>query len=357
MPPRFPHRLFVCLLLLLALEGCRIDPGAGKGAATVIGEGVVNDPANKSLRFEMLEFGLHEFCRQLLISGAPLRLADDQPVIGRYFADSCQAKSIDEIAQNTIVVQFGGHGYAWTLGTGRIGFRARGLLELAPDFRVHADSMYVYFRPVQVDTSDFEVLMVENPLAESAAQMAGLDAAGLGRAIIDAQLGRGFTVVRYDADGHTDFALGLVNEGEAPFRPYQVLSSPKRTAANGRTELHVGQQDYLGKLHVNAGEAITVTLKVDGAPALDVALVPASGGNATLDRYVREPGPRNPRGPLPFYAQASAVAPFKTEVPLPAGDYYLLLDHSSAFGRVRPAEDALPARVDYLVQVGRSTAR
>lgn len=344
-------------MLFLTMVGCRIDPGAGKGAATVIGEGVVNDPANKSLRFEMLEFGLHEFCHQLLISGAPLRLADDQPVIGRYFADSCRAESIDEIADNTIIVQFGGQGYAWTAGTGRLGFRAKGLLELEPDFRVHEDSMYVYFRPVQVDTSDFQIMMVENPLAEATVETTGLDAEELGQAIIDAQLGQGFTVVRYDADGHTDFALGLIDEGDAPFRPYQVISSPKRTAANGRTELYVGQQDYLGKLQTKKGEAITITLEVEGTPAIDVALVPAQNGGAILNRYVRERGPRNPQGPLPFYTKASSVAPLKAEIPVPAGDYYLLLDHSRAFGRAKPDKDTLPARVDYLVQVGKAENR
>jgi len=138
----------------VGIGGCRVDAKTGKGAATIVGKGLVNDPKNTSLRFEMIEFGLHEFCHQLLATGTPLRLDDDQPVIGRFFADSCQAKSIDATAHNTIMAQFGGRGYAWTLGTGRLGFRASGLLELKPDFRVYDGAMYVYFRPAKVDTSD-----------------------------------------------------------------------------------------------------------------------------------------------------------------------------------------------------------
>lgn len=346
----------VALLLLSSLPGCRIDAQTGKGAASIVGAGIVNDPKNKSLRFEMLEFGLHEFCKELLVSGAPLRLDDEQPIIGRFFAESCQAASVADREQDRILVQFGGRGYAWTLGTGRLGFRARGLLELSPDFRLYEGAMYVYFRPVKVDTSDFEILMSERKLTQAAISVAGLDEQELGRAIIDAQLGRGFTVVRYDADGHTDFALGLVAEGDTPFRPYQVVTSPRRTAGNGRTELFVGQQDYLGRLHVGPGQAITLTLKLEGTPHIDVLVLPANGGQP-IREYVQHPGPRVPRERAPFSAELTSRAPLRAEIPVSAGDYYVLFDHSASAGRVTPDEKALPARVDYLVQLGRATPR
>ena len=340
----------------LAAGGCQVDAKTGKGAATIIGAGIVNDPKNTSLRFEMIEFALHEFCHHLLATGAPLRLDDDQPVIGRFFADSCQARSIDDTSHNTIMAQFGGRGYAWTLGTGRLGFRASGLLELKPDFRVYDGAMYVYFRPAKVDTSDFEVLMTERKLAEAAVSTLGLDEQELGRAIIDAQLGRGFTAVRYDADGHTDFAIGLIAQGDTPFRPFEVVSSPRETIANGRTELFLEQQDYLGRVHVTSGQALALTLELDGTDKLDVAILPANGG-LPVRRYVESPGPQRPAETPPFRALLSRGAPLRAEVPLAPGDYYLVFDHSGAFGSVSPGSSDLPARVDYLVQLGAPSPR
>lgn len=340
----------------LGVSSCQVDAKTGKGAATIIGKGIVNDPKNTSLRFEMIEFGLHEFCHQLLATGAPLRLDDDQPVIGRFFADSCEARSIDATAHNTIMAQFGGRGYAWTLGTGRLGFRASGLLELKPDFRVYDGAMYVYFRPAKVDTSDFEILMSERKLAEAAATTLGLDEKELGKAIIDAQLGRGFTAVRYDADGHTDFAIGLIARGDTPFKPFEVVSSQRETIANGRTELFLNQQDYLGRVHVTRGQTLSLTLELDGTQDLDVAVVPAEGGLA-VRRYVENGGPQRPPGEVPFRALLSRGAPLRAEVPLQPGDYYVVFDHSSAFGSVSPGPNELPARVDYLVQLGAQNSR
>ncbi len=346
----FPFASFFALVV--ALSGCQVSAQTGQNAASIIGRGVVNNPKNMSLRFDMLKFGLKEFCRELTERGAPLRLQDGQPVMGRFFGKTCQAKSIDTVEKRTVVVQFGGSGYAWTPGTGRLGFRAQGLLELSPDFRVHKEAMYVYFRPVQVDTSDFEVLMTERPLAQAAIQLAGMDERKMGQAIIDAQLGRGFTAIRYDADGHTDFALGLVDQGDTPFRPFTVVSSPRLTAANGRTELSSEQQDYIGHIHVGAGESMVVTLNMEGTDAIDFAVVSVPSAQPILDAYLRTPGSR--RAPIvpSFVAKATSSAPTRAEVRLPEGHYYLVLDHSGAWGDTAPQKDALPARVDYLIQTG-----
>lgn len=338
--------------LLLLTTSCQVDTKTGKGAASLIGRGIVNNPSNKSLRFDMLKFGLAEFCKELLERGAPLRLSDGQPVIGRYFGESCQAKSIDTLEKSTVIVQFGGTGFAWTAGTGRLGFRAQGLLELAPDFRIHEDAMYVFFRPVQVDTSDFELLMAERPLAQAVAEVAGINEQELGKAIIQAQLGRGFTAIRYDADGHTDFALGLVDPGERPFRPYTVVSSPRQTAANGRTELLSGQQDFLGRIRVNEGEQITVTLRVEGSAAVDFALLSEASAAPYIEQYLNRPGAHH-AGLVPsFLSQASSLTPTRAAVKLPPGDYFLILDHSQAWGDNTPDSSTLPARVDYLIQTG-----
>lgn len=334
------------------LGGCQVGAKTGRDAATIIGRGVVNNPSNKSLRFDMLKFGLDEFCNELMLRGAPLRLSDGQPVIGRYFGDACQAKSIDTLEKRTVVVQFDGRGYAWTAATGRLGFRARGLLELAPDFRVEKEAMYVYFRPVQVDTSDFELLMAERSLAQAAAALSGLSEKEVGQAIINAQLGRGFTAIRYDIDGHTDFALGLVDQGDTPFRPYSVLASPRATSANGRTEMFRGQQDYVGKIRVKKGEEVSLTLNVEGTEAVDFALVTAKTAEPHLRAYLKTPGTQKVASVPTFLAQATSAAPTRARVRVKPGDYFLVLDHSAAWGKINPEDGSLPARVDYLIQTG-----
>lgn len=334
------------------MAGCQVGADTGKGAATIIGRGVVNNPSNKSLRFDMLKFGMGEFCAELMLRGTPLRLSDGQPVIGRYFAETCHTKSIDTLEKSSVVVQFGGYGFAWTAATGRLGFRAQGLLELSPDFRIQQEAMYVYFRPIQVDTSDFELLMTESSLAQAAVNLAGLSEVELGQAIINAQLGRGFTAIRYDADGHTDFALGLVDIGTRPFRPFTVSTSPRKTVANGRTELFAGQQDFLGKLRVAKDEAITITLMVEGSEGVDFALLSDAQGKPYLNEYIRTPGTTALQVVPTFEASAGAGNPTRAQVRVPEGDYYLVLDHSRAWGTMTPEKDALPARVDYLLQTG-----
>lgn len=336
----------------MTLVGCRVNPRAGIDAVEIVGKGVVNDPANKTLRFDLIRFGLREFCEELLMVGAPIRNSDDEPVIGRYFAESCAAKSLDDRNRKTIIAQFSGRGYAYSAATGRLGFRASGLLELAPDFLIHESALYVYFRPIQVDTSDFELLMAERPLAQAVAEVASVDEKKVGQQIINAQLGRGFTVIRYDADGHTDFALGLIATGERPFRPFTVESSPQMTLANGRTELFPGQQDYIGKLAVEPGQSLTMTLLLEGTDGVDVALVPEQGGEEMTKNFVSHPGPVA-RSSTVFEVPLASGPPLRAVVPLPPGRYYLVLDHSSAWGKFTPKAGALPGRVDYLLQVGK----
>jgi len=300
----------------------------------------------------LIRFGLKQFCDELLLGGAPIRISDDQPVVGRYFASHCEARSLDEPGRDTIIAKFEGNGFAYSAATGRLGFRAGGLIEVAPDFRIHESALYVYFRPIQVDTSDFSLLMTEQKLARTVANVAGVDEAKVGQLIINAQLGRGFTVIRYDADGNSDFALGLISPGERPFRPFSVLSSPRQTLANGRTEIFPGQQDYLGKLRVESGQALTLTLRLEGSSAVDVLVLSAEAGESTVQRYLAEPGPATVSGGVVFQAQLGQGAPLRGHFIPPAGDYYVLFDHSDKVGKVSPEPGALPARIDYLLQVG-----
>jgi len=99
-----------------------------------------------------------------------------------------------------------------------------------------------------------------------------------------------------------------------------------------------------------------LTLELDGTNELDVAIVPALGG-LPVQRYVENSGPQRPSEAPPFRALLSRGAPLRAEVPLTPGDYYVVFDHSGAFGSVSPGPKELPARVDYLVQLGAAGTR
>jgi hypothetical protein len=321
----------------------------------IVGAGVINDPANKSLRFDMLKFGLSQFCDEMTKSGTPLKLADDQPVVGRFFAEACQTQVLDEEGRKSFIVQYRGKGYAWGSPLGRVGFTADGLVEYAPDFQLHDEAMYVYFRPRLSDTSSFRALMVESTLAQSALAALGMSPEALGKRIVDGQLRRGFTVIRHDQRGEIEFGMGMIPLGERPYRPYEVKTEDKRIVANDRTEVHTGQQDYLGAFSVEEDDqALYLTLTLDGSPSVDVLLVGEAQGHGLVDGYVRQPGAQAIPGPLLLDETLAAGQTFKRFVPVPRGKYYLVLDHSDRAGQ-GPKPDLTadrPGKIDYLLMLG-----
>ena len=322
---------------------------------SVLGAGVVNDPQNKSLRFDILKFGLESFCHEMLKGGTPLKMADDEPVLGRFFAAGCQSQVLDEELRKSFIVQYQGKGYGYAGPIGRLGFETAGLIEYAPDFQLRDGAMYVYFRPRLVDTSKFQLLLVESAVAQSAAAALGVSPDAFGKKIVDSQLRRGFTVVRYGSSGETEFGMGIIPPGERPFHPFQVETPDKRVVVNERTEVHGGQQDYVGPFDVEGSDqAFYLTLSVDGAPSIDALLVPQAEGDKLVDAYVRTPGAQALAGAPLLDETLQSGALFRRFVKVPAGRYYLLLDHSNRTGHgpapATPGDHA--AKVDYLLLLG-----
>jgi hypothetical protein len=340
---------------LAVLTGCPSRDSIGTSSLSILGAGVVNDPANKSLRFDLLKFGLAGFCHEMLKTGTPLKLADDSPVMGRFFASSCQTQILDEEQRKSFIVQYQGKGYAWGGPFGRVGFEAAGLVEYAPDFQLHDGAMYVYFRPRLVDTSKFVLVNVESQVAQSVVTAVGLNPEDLGRKIVDSQLRRGFTVLRAGSSGETEFGTGIIPPGERPFHPFQVQTQDKRVLVNERTEIHTGQQDYVGAFDVeSAGQALYLTLSVDGAPSIEALVVAQAEGDALVDSFVRTPGAKAAAGRPLLDEPVAAGQIFRRFVAVPPGRYYLLLDHSDRLGH-GPAPDMTAdraAKVDYLILLG-----
>jgi hypothetical protein len=53
--------------------------------------GTINAPASLSMRRSMLRKGMGDFCKHMLERNAPLRLAPESPVIGRFYPKQCTA--------------------------------------------------------------------------------------------------------------------------------------------------------------------------------------------------------------------------------------------------------------------------
>jgi hypothetical protein len=350
-------QLLLPLYLGLTLTACGSRESMGDGSLRVLGAGVVNDPANKSLRFDMLKFGLDRFCEEMKRTGAALKLTDTEPVLGRFFAESCSSQVIDDEARKTFVVQYTGKGYAWTNVTGKLGFTSRGLVEYAPDFQLSDGALYVYFRPKAVDAAAFQLVSIDSAAAQAgvAAVTGSSSPDEIGRHVLDSQLKRGFTVIRYGSDGRTDFGLGFIPKGLKPYKPFEITTE-KRIVANERTEVHTQGQDFIGPVEVTDDDsALTVVLEVDGAPSVDYQILAKPVGDALLDRYVKAAGPSPLVGMPAFDGTALQGARTAQPVPLPAGQYFLVLDNSSVLGRSQPPAGAVgdnAARVDYALMLG-----
>jgi len=126
----------VGVLAALALgSGCTKE-AAGHQAISVVGEGVINDPTNRTLRFELLQFGLSQMCSEMTSRFAALQRQPAQPSLGRFAARTCEVLQQDP-NQQALWVNFSGEGFAWMRPTGRIGFASQATVGYSPDFRLH----------------------------------------------------------------------------------------------------------------------------------------------------------------------------------------------------------------------------
>ncbi len=324
--------------------------------ALAIMPGVINRTDNKSLRFALLKYGLETFCQEMTKRGAPLKLADDQPSIGRFFPQRCDTRLVDEETTRSFLVQFLGSGYAWTNITRRLGFDAAGVIEYDPDFLLDQGSMYLYFRTKHIAATSFQTGMIENPAANAALLLApGGFAERFGRQVVAEELTRGFTVIRR-SDGSVDFGLGIVEKGKTPFHPYQIAGDAKVVLANERIEVHSGQREFLGPFEIDSqGKAMFLTVRVDGAEAVDLFVVPKDAGDQWLSLYMHQPQTTPPQY-APLMADVAAAAlPYRKTLPVGKGRYYLVVDNTPTAGRVAPPAnlfDDRAALVDYAVQLG-----
>lgn len=328
-------------------SGCASCAQQGLGVI----QGPLNDPSNRQLRRDILAFGLQQFCGELVKHSAPLKLSDDQPTIGRFFPQTCTSKQLDN---GDLFVTFGGQGYAWTNLSKKITFTMDGSVVYDQDFIMDGSTMYAYFRTRQVQSSNFQSRIIEQPVANFINQLSPIGD-NFGRQLVGSELQKGFTVIRKD-DGNADFGLGIVEKGTTPQHPFDVHGSSKLTYENTRVEIHQNERDFIGPIVIDdAGRAIYVTGTLDGLQAIDVLYMRKDEAEASLGYYMNY-AQSGPLAAPPFVGDVmQAGMPYTRTLPLPRGTYYLVLDNTPSAGQVAPPQNLLDDRaavVSYVVQVG-----
>jgi hypothetical protein len=324
----------------------------GQSALGVL-PGVVNDPGNLSLRRAIFGYANDRICSEMLRRSLPLKLRERDPAVGRFFPTSCFAQTL---ANSHLFLQFGGYGYAWTNLTKRIGFDASGAVEYDHDFLMDGSTMYVYFRHRSTTAAQFTSRVIEQPGGGTiAGSPLGQGPGSIGEQLMKSELARGFTVIR-ESDGAVSFGLGIVPKGERPRSPYDVSASGKRILANERVEVHQNQRDYAGPFEVpDDAMALSLTVSIDGAPGMDVLIVPRGSGDTWLSGYTTQPATTPPPAPPSLDEPIVAGVIWRRTLPLPRGLYYVVFDNTSQAGRTQPTSYALDDRaalVSYAVELG-----
>lgn len=315
--------------------------------------GTINDPSSRSMRRSMLKKAMGDFCQQMLERNAPLRLAPDSPVIGRFYPVQCNAPESDDLN-----VSFAGYGYAFTNVSKKVTFTMQASALYRYDFLVTEGDrcdVYAYFRPSRVDGSNFLVHRVEGQAASMLNQLTSMGDS-FGKQLVGKKLADGFTVIHSSETNVDDFALGILPLGQKPFHPFQVKGSDRITYENERVEVHQNQRDFVGPIKVEGeGKAIYVTAQLDGTPAIDVLFMRKPEGDASLQLYYEYPH----SGPLAAAPFAGDVVQqgleWKRAIPVPPGMYYVVFDNTPTAGSVSPPVTALDDRaavVNYLIQIG-----
>ena len=341
-------------LLLAATTAPAIACGPGGQQSTIcLFRDTINKPESRSQRRALMAQGLSKFCDQMKSHNAPLRLAPDAPVIGRYYPTDCKQR---EVEGGDLFVEFSGYGYAWTNLSKKMTFTMAGAVEYNQDFLIAKDEcdLYAYFRTRRVASSDFRIHRIE---AQLAAFVNALSPRGenFGRQLVAGKLTEGFTVI-HDHKGSDDFGLGIVELGRRPAHPIAIHGSDRIAVESNRTEIHQNQRDFIGPIEISeSGRALFLTAQVEGAPAVDLMIYGKDAAEQALRLYFEYPQ----SGPIPappvHTEVVAAGAPFSRAVPLPRGWYYVVLDNTATAGPTNPPGgfmDDRAATVSYGVQIG-----
>jgi hypothetical protein len=341
--------------VLVAVVGLAASSACTPNAVCKVA-GPINDPSNRTLRRNIMSFGLGQFCTQMTARNAPLTLSPDQPVVGRFFPQHCMQRTLDN---GDLWVQFDGIGYAWTDLSKKVTFTSAATLQYNQDFKcAEDDAIYAYFDPRAVAPPDFRVAQIEQPVANLMQNWIAPFADNFGRQVVSGQLAQGFTVI-VDANGTTEFSIGHLPLGQHPFHPFDVHGGGRITYESLRTQVHAGERDFIGPIAVEGDRrALFLQMHLEGVQSADVFVVPKSEGDASLQLYVQY----GAIGPLAYPPRFSDIirygAEYQRAVPVPPGMYYVVIDNSPTAGQAAPPAPLFgvvgdaAALVNYAIQIG-----
>ncbi|MGZ5967599.1 MAG: hypothetical protein ACXWP4_08020 [Polyangiales bacterium] len=341
----------VCSIALLSTlvagaSGCAgCAERAGMTGLSLMG-GTVNDPANKSLRRGMMSFALDIACKEMLKRPTALREGGElsgsatNPTNGRFFPRTCAQATADN---GDLVMTFSGVGYSYVTGAHKVTFEASASVQFDQDFLMSGDVMYAYFKVRQVNSSGFKMKVIEATLPAIANQFTGF-ADKYGKSLMNEKIRDGFTV-RRKPDSETDFRPGIVELGKWPVVSYKAQAG--LVLANDRTEVHEQQRDFLGPFEItDSDQSIYLTLKIDGAPAMNVLVVDDATAKPWIEKYLTVGDATPPPGkPLGQY-----IVKQNEELRITAGDgnkgmYWIVLDNTGTIpGGIKPPGNFLDDR-------------
>jgi hypothetical protein len=308
----------------------------------------INDGSNRTMRRQILSYGLGEFCKQMLSRNAPLKMTDDSPIIGRYYPTACHTT---ELPNGDLQMDFDGFGYAWTNVSQKLTFTSSGSVEYNQDFRCSDDNaIYAYFPVRQVRGSNFQTHIVEQKLASLAPDWVKATADKMGSQLVSGKLGEGFTVIQ-DSDNQTDFDLGIIPLGQKPQHPFRVAGGSKVTYENARTQIAANERDFIGPIRLEKSGVITLTVTLEGQPAIDVFVIPKDEADAALHWYFDYGDPTKLAAEPRIQGVAQQGLEYRQTVPLPTGIYYVVLDNTALAGQAAP-QGPSAAAASYIIQYG-----
>lgn len=354
------RRALLSFLLLSTIPvsglGCAACEKAGMVGLSLMG-GTINDPANKSLRRGMMSFALDRACQEMMMRPAALREGGElagsatNPTNGRFFPRTCTQS---EAPNGDLIMSFTGVGYSYATGVHKVTFEASATVQFDQDFLMHEDMLYAYFRTKEVKQSGFQMKVIESTLPSIANQLTGF-ADKYGKQLLSEKLRDGFTV-RRKSNSETDFRSGIVQLGTWPKTSYQSVDT-SLVLANDRTEVHEAQRDFLGPFKIDdSDDTLFVTLKIDGAPAINALVVDDATAKAWIDKYITV----GDATPPPAKPLAQYVVKQGQEIRFNAGNgegtYWIVLDNTGTIaGGVKPPGNLLDDRAavaSYTVGLG-----
>jgi hypothetical protein len=337
-----PHFLVV-VSLALALTSC----------------GWLKGPVNASpgLRWWLFSnFGAQRLCPEMMKRSAPLRMVQGGNAVGRFFPDTCSTQVND--AAQTVTLNFGGSGYAWTPVAGRVGFSAGATVDYRMDFYLAEEAVYIYAVTARVQRGpEFQVGGIEYPVANFAAHNspAGYLFNTFGAQLMQSQLAAGFTVIHSD-DGD-EFTLGRLSPPQRVPSPF-VRGDERFQLANETTEIRAGQIDFLGPFEVvDASAAMFLRTRLSG-PSVDVLVVSRSVGDVWRKGLeMGQPLAPPPSPPISAWVLTPGNERQDT-IRVGPGQYYVVIENGNRVGTVNPPWSPLGviggnvAVVSYLAELG-----